>query len=60
MELLVRFHNDPNWEEVIMKGVPMRKVGTEEESPVRENTEESPVGKENTEESPVREENTNE
>ena len=51
MELLVRFHNDPNWEEVIMKGVPMRKVGTEEESPVeKENTEESPVGKENTEE----------
>lgn len=48
MELLVRFHNDPNWEEVIMKGVPMRKVGSEE----------SPVGKENTEESPVREENT--
>ena len=49
MELLVRFHNDPNWEEVIMKGVPMRKVGTEEESPVRENTEESSVREENTE-----------
>lgn len=31
MELLVRFHNDPNWEQVIKEGVPMRKVGTEEE-----------------------------
>lgn len=51
MELLVRFHNDPNWEEVIMKGVPMRKVGIEEESSVhKEDTEESPVGKENTNE----------
>lgn len=31
MELLVRFHNDPNWEQVIKEGVPMRKVGTEEQ-----------------------------
>ncbi|KAK8833303.1 hypothetical protein WA577_007834 [Blastocystis sp. JDR] len=31
VELLVRFHNDPNWEQVIKEGVPMRKVGTEEE-----------------------------
>lgn len=27
----MRFHNDPNWEQVIKEGVPMRKVGTEEE-----------------------------
>ena len=34
VELLVRFHNDPNWEQVIKEGVPMRKVGTEEKCAV--------------------------